>query len=135
MTATIHDRAAALRQALAKVNELAIPVVCRDRGISLTEQARLTRQLFTQLGLKHISVTVPRYANAIAVQVCIPFFQDCRPDCSFRTRDLCNTCHENDKMCRKLKEILARAFPQHDDRSDPWTDYFDAPFVVSLSER
>lgn len=124
---------------LAGVNEAAIPVMSRDRSIPRKEQAALARKLFKQLGLKGISVTAPNYSMAQSVNVNLPripvqdsdfvcdgvdysnhSYSDMPADCRARQISRANYAAE-----MKVGEILARAFPNHDDRSDSMTDYFD----------
>jgi len=82
-----------------------VPVMETDRHISLKRQAALTRELFKQLGLKGISVRAPDHANASSVYVVFP--------------------PGNKEAYEKVKAILNVAFPNHDNRSDYASDYFD----------
>jgi len=133
-----HEVAEDLQAALASVKETEIPVMSRDRSIPRKEQAALARKLFKGLGLKGISVTTPNYSMAQSVRVELPELQihceDMYPHggehkygCILPadSEHRCLTCKANSAMSAKVEEILARAFPQHDDRSDTMTDYFD----------
>jgi len=88
-----------------------VSVMETDRHIPRKLQATRARALFKQLGLKGISVTVPRYSMASSVYVQLPRENETWP--------------ERIAAMHKLGQILDRAFPSHDDRSDVMTDYFD----------
>lgn len=90
---------------LEEIDPGAVEVVSIDRYIPRKEQARLARRLFRDLELKGISVTTPSYSMAQAVDVRLP--------------------HRSGVMERKVRAILSKAFPNHDDRSDSRTDHFD----------
>lgn len=128
-----------LRTALAAVDETKIPVMSRDRHIPRKEQAALARKLFKQLGLKGISVTTPNYSMAQSVDVALPripfeasdyvldgvdyqnhSFSDMPPSVPVKIK-----MAERTAMRLSVQEILARAFPAHDNRSDYQSDYFD----------
>ncbi len=137
-----HEKADQLQDALAKVSETEIPVMSRDRHIPRTEQAKLTRELFKRLGLKGISVTTPNYSMAQSVRVSLPKLEIHCPNywphggdyCHHGYVDeslVCPTCRENRRIREKIEEILARAFPNHDDRSDTQKDYFDYCWSVN----
>lgn len=136
---TEHEKAEALQSALEKVQEGKIPVMSRERHIPRKQQAALARELFKRLGLRGVSVTTPNYSMAHSVDVSYPKLQihchDMWPhnwEVSDRTEETrCPTCKENWKMHEKIAEILARAFPNHDDRSDSMTDYFDFKWSIS----
>ncbi len=116
-----------------------VPVITRDRHIPRKEQAALARQLFKRLGLKGISVTAPRYAQAHSVDVRLPAEGEHDPNkwphahdrcCGPNGRghheeNRCPACRERAAAQKKLEAILLTAFPNHDDRSDLQTDYFD----------
>lgn len=134
-------RAEALVARLKDINEGAIPVMSRDRHIPRVEQAKLARQLFRQLGLKGISVTTPNYSMAKVVEVRLPRVPEdghdltkwphfhsaecCGPGKQHTEATRCPVCREHSAAELAVEEILARAFPQHDNRSDSQTDYFD----------
>lgn len=124
---------------LAAVNEGRIPVVCRDRGIARKEQAALARKLFKSLGVKGLSITTPNYSMAQSVDVTVPRIETTAEDFRFGGVDYQNETYADMpegvpakqkhlahwKAIEKVQEILARAFPQHDDRSESISDYFD----------
>jgi hypothetical protein len=136
-----HEKAVALHAALALVNEASIPVMSRERCIPRTEQAALARSLFKRLGLAGISVTTPNYSMAQVVEVRLPKLEIHCPDmwphdhtaCCYgkgasgkhTEEGRCPACRDNAAAELKVEEILARAFPQHDNRSDTQSDYFD----------
>ena len=137
-----HEKAEQLQDALANVSETAIPVMSRDRCITRKQQAQLTRDLFKQLGLKGISVTAPNYSMASTVSISIPKLEIHCPDYwphggpnvhgGAPPKDQrCPTCRENRRIAEKVEEILARAFPNHDNRSDSQSDYFDYCWSIS----
>jgi hypothetical protein len=76
-----------------------------------TEQARLARHLFRQLGVRGLNVTAPRYSMARAVDVRLP---------ADSLAPLPRT-----EMEDRVEFILDASFPNHDDRSDTMTDYYD----------
>jgi glycogen debranching enzyme len=114
-----------------------VPVMTRDRHIPRKEQAALARQLFKRLGLKGISVTAPRYSGAHSVDVRLPAegkhnlnkwphgntWTAHGIDRNAATR--CPACRDREAAKKKLEAILLAAFPNHDDRSDLQTDYYD----------
>jgi hypothetical protein len=134
---------------LNSINEGAIPVMSRDRHIPRKEQAKLARELFKKLGLKGASITAPNYSMASTVDIDLPRLQihvatmwphsesthyhEC--GAAVRECDKCPACVQNHKSHDKVKEILARAFPNHDDRSDRMVDYYDYCWSISTSDR
>lgn len=130
---------------IAAVNEAAIQVVCRDRMIPRKEQAALARKLFKSLGIKGVSVTAPNYSMAQVVNVTLPRIETSDADFLLDGTNYRNHCWSDMPIEvpakqknaarwtaeRKIDEILARAFPQHDDRSDSQTDYFDSCWSVN----
>lgn len=113
-----------------------VPVMTADRTIPRKQQALLARQLFKRLGIKGVSVTAPNYSMAQSVDVRVPSeprpsmagweqyehstYSDMPDDCPCKAAHL-RQCAARDK----LEQILARAFPQHDNRSDYQSDHFD----------
>lgn len=124
---------------LAAVNEGSIPVMSRDRMIPRKDQAALARKLFKALGVKGLSITTPNYSMASSVYVSVPRIERAPEDHQFDGTDYQNESYADMpegvvakqkhlahwKACEKVSEILSRAFPKHDDRSDSMTDYFD----------
>jgi len=104
-----------------------VSVMSKDRHIPLKEQAAKTRELFKTLGLKGISVTTPNYSMASSVEVELPKRSDFTvfKDGGFVDRPNDPACLANTAAEKKVEAILAKAFPNHDDRSDIQTDYFD----------
>lgn len=110
---TEGEKAEALRVALEAVELSAVPVKSRERCYR-KERARLARELFRELGLRGISVTAPNYSMARVVDIRLPRLAS----------------GEQAEMRWKVSEILDRAFPNCDDRSDSMTDYFDACWSI-----
>ncbi len=125
-TATQQDKATALHSALSAVQMTSIPTMSSDRSIPRKDQAKLARQLFKRLGLKGISVTTPSYSMAQGVEIMVPkrtdYIHDERQEIDYLTDP---ASQANSKAARDVQEILARAFPQHDDRSETQSDYFN----------
>ena len=111
---------------LAAIDITEIPVKTLDRCIPRKEQAKMARELFKSLGLKGISVTTPNYSMAQTVEVRLPRRRDyVLDDSGFICRQLCEASKANHEAESRVESILLAAFPQHDDRSDIQTDYFD----------
>ncbi len=120
-----HQKALAFQAALGSVSLLAVPVLGLQRSIPRKEQAKAARQLFKQLGIPHVSVTTPVYSMAQSVDVQFP-----------RRRDVPLNEHGtyvmespeaklNQAAREKVEAILKRAFPNHGDKSDHQSDYFN----------
>jgi hypothetical protein len=130
---TVTDPAA-VHAALAAIDLIMVPVVATERHTHRKVRAKLTRELPKRLGVSGISVTTPRYSMATAVDVLIP----ARSDYTLRHPDgTVNWAEDpaalsNSAAEATVRAILARAFPNHDDRSDSTTDYFDNPWSVTL---
>lgn len=129
-----HREAVALHAALERVDLAAVPLMSAERHIGRKNTAKLARDLFKRLGLKGISVTAPDYSMASTVDVQIPYRRDyARPtkeqerdsSACYWLRKECPVHQANEAAEKKIGEILAIAFPNHDDRSDSQTDYFD----------
>lgn len=110
-----------------------IPIKTTNRGCGQKTQARLARELFRELAIPHVSVTcatgsfcfwvnVEFPAPRLAEHVCFALGVDWPP---LPTKAL-ETWAES-----VIYQILARAFPNHDDRSDSMTDYYDDPWRVN----
>jgi hypothetical protein len=127
-----HAQALKLWELLKEVNELRIPVMARDRYIPRKEQARLARELFKRLGLKGLGARVTRGFNCSTVHIKVPRLQHSPEEHKTNWRDTgnCQACKFDRYARDKLDEILARAFPQHDDRSDSQSDYFDFKWFI-----
>jgi len=128
------------------VNLDRVPVVCRERYIPRKEQAKLCRELLKRLGVKGVSVTAPNYSMAQSVDVDIDKNGMIQLDAFIFNgvdyRDQCFSDMPEDVPAKrinqskynariKLEAILALAFPNHDDRSDTQSDYFDYKWSVS----
>lgn len=126
-----HRVAVIFQVAVDAVDLRKVGVVCHDRSIDRREQARLCRELFKRLGLKGASITTPSYSMASTVDIALPKRRDVRltEEGSF-DRD-CPAVQANRATEDKVKAILAHAFPNHDDRSDSSTDYFDARWSIN----
>ncbi len=119
------EAAKILHTQLAAINPLDVPIMSRDRCIPRKQQAKLARQLFRGLGLKGISVTAPNYSMAQSVDVAPPTRCDYDLD-QFGTMVAgCEAARANTDARQRLSAILLSAFPNHEDRSEPMTDYFD----------
>jgi hypothetical protein len=108
-----------------------IPVMSNERSIPRKDQAKLARELFKKLGIKGISVTTPNYSMAQSVDVRLPK----RCDYDF---DNCGFVVEGDAARKansdaekRVDAILLAAFPNHDNRSETQTDYFDYCWSVN----
>jgi hypothetical protein len=122
-----------------------VPIVSRDRNIPRKLQAKLARQLFRGLGLKGISVTTPNYSMAQVVDVVVPRIPAEPGDYLYDGKDFQHHCYgdmpaevparakhfRHSEATRKLETILLRAFPNHDNRSDSQSDYFDACWGIN----
>jgi hypothetical protein len=139
-TTSQADTASALHRALAAVDVCRLPVLSRDRCLPRKEQATMARKLFKQLGLKGISVTTPNYSMAHVVDIRMPRLPAelhdrtrwphthgdcCRDPNGHSEATRCPQCAAEAKANGAIEEILSRAFPRHDDRSDIQTDHFD----------
>ena len=119
----------------------AVPVFLLDRSASRKVQALTARALFRQLGLKGISVTAPNYSMAQAVHIHLPNteyspeeraeWNRCSSDSERRDTPYGRLRTRENAAEHKLEAILAKAFPNHLDRSDIMTDYFDFCWSVN----
>ena len=115
-----------LQAALQAIVLGALPIMSTDRSIPRKEQAKLARMLFKQLGLKGISVRAPNYSQAQSVDVRLPKREDYERDqagCIDWPND--PAAIANNAAEKRVREILNRAFPNHDDRSDSQSDHFN----------
>jgi hypothetical protein len=129
-TTTEHTQALELHAKLLTVNEGAVPVISRDRSLPRKELAALVRRLFRQLGLKGISVTAPNYSMAQAIDIRLPRREDNAGVDGFHDATTPGAL-ANNRAHLAVREILARACPQDDDRSDSQSDYFNFRFMIS----
>jgi hypothetical protein len=113
----------------------AVPVVADDRGIPRKEQARLARDLFRSLGLKGVTFSGTR--GSFRVEVRIPMREDWAVRAPIRAHGRPSVDPQPDPASlanaqarRAVEAILLRAFPSHDDRSDPMSDYSDSRWFI-----
>ena len=119
-----------------------VPTFLLERWAPRKTQAVAVRALFKQLGIKGISVTVPVYANASTVYIRVPSVP--RPPEALEEWAKAYNGGENandtplgrlyvrhSNIRRHMGSILAKAFPNHLDRSDVQSDYFDSKWSVS----
>lgn len=129
----LHAKAIQLRAQLAAVRLSDVPVVYAVRsGTTRKELAKLTRQLFSRLGLRGISVRAPNYSMAQSIDITLPGRRDFVTDQWGMAVDWANdpAAMANREAERKVHAIMARAFPNHDNRSDSQTDYFDYKYSI-----
>ena len=130
------EKAIELHAALDKIDLATVPVLSTDRCLPRKEAAALARKLFRSLKLNGISVTAPNYSMCFHCEVRLPKRDDYptlhKDEWGFDKVDFANdpVSAENQKARTKVRQILALAFPNHDDRSDSMTDYFDAKWTV-----
>ncbi len=123
---TEHEKACELHRNLEKTQPVMAQVMSTDRGIPRKEQAKLARKLFRSLGLQGISVITPNYSMAQSVHVNLPRCEhDTGIDWSYHESKNCALCQRELSASRHVEAILAVAFPNHDNRSDSRSDYFD----------
>lgn len=122
----------ALHERLAQVDITKIPVMTMDRCVPLKVQAKLTRTLFKALGIKGVSVRAPRYSMACVVEVRLPRRTDYVRNSAGQVEwDKDPAAQANTTARNRMEAILLAAFPQHDNRSDYQTDYFDSCWSIS----
>ena len=132
MNATMAEQTKAehLHARLAEIDLATVHVVCTERSIGRKFQAALTRQLFAKLGIRGISVTAPNYSMAQSIEVILPKRED------FTLHSLADYMNDparvaNHQAREKVQAIIARAFPNHDDRSNGQTDHYDFKWSIS----
>lgn len=114
------------------------------RVINLRRQPRKTwakevRKLFKEMNLTGISVTTPSYSMASTIDISLPAVTDCTYETLTTEQkyhcdghlQFCPACKERWNAHEKIKEILAEAFPDLDDRSEYISDYFDNCFSIN----
>lgn len=74
------------------------------------------RKVLRSLGIRGVSVTAPNYSMAQSVSVAIPHFEELNDE---------NRWPERAALRTKVEAILFAAFPNHRDRSESGTDYYD----------
>lgn len=132
-----HNDICRMQEAVAAVVIDEVPVITTDRNIPRKEQAALARKLFSKLGVKMVRFTTPTYSTASTVDVEILERVDYRvhvlsSDFDPANRDHCRAKFldparvANSDTVGKVIKILDKAFPNHNDRSDSQTDYYNA---------
>lgn len=130
------DRVSALYDAIEAVDLSAVASTGLDRHEPRKVQAAAARKLFRELGIRGISVTAPNYSMAQSVDVRIPEPADSEHhgdkwphgnsfELSRSEATRCPACARRSRIRDKVEAILARAFPNHDNRSDSQSDHFD----------
>ena len=116
-----------------------VPNLKLDRHAPRKDQARAARDLFKRLGIRGVSFTCPVYSMAFHVNVRLPEDDwagphdldmephDCRPEVK---GERCGACGRKNATRAKVQAILDAAFPNHLDRSDYQTDYFDSRWMM-----
>lgn len=127
-----HMKALAAHQAIGAVDLDRVPVMSTDRRIDRKDQAKLARTLFKRLGVPHLSVTTPNYSMASTVDVDVPGRRDYGADQFNKVPhdDPARAANNNARL--KVEAILLKAFPNHNDRSDSRSDYFDFCWSISV---
>lgn len=131
-TAAATEAAKAFHARLFAIHLSEIPVMTADRQCGRKETARLLRALLSRLKIKGVSVTAPNYSMAQAVDVRLPSRRDVEFEDEQRHRKNpeAEANKANHLASEKFRELLAIAFPHHDDRSDSQSDYFDYKWSV-----
>lgn len=138
-TSTVNPRAdlvSALYNAIEAVDLSAVASTGLDRHELRKVQAAAARQVFKGLGIRGISVTAPNYSMAQSVDVRIPEPADSEHhgdkwphgnsfELSRSEATRCPACSRRSRIRDKVEAILAKAFPNHDNRSDSQSDHFD----------
>ena len=109
-----------------------VPVITTERHIARKEQAFLARGLFRMLGIPGVSVKTPTHSMASTVDIRLPREEEDMTGYEDKTYSDLPDDHpvrlglgRRGAAREKLASILAIAFPNHDDRSDSMTDYYD----------
>lgn len=126
-----HQKALTLHAALTSVSLLAVPVTNMDRSIPRKDQAKAARLLFKKLSLPHISVTTPNYSMAQSVDVQFPRRRDVPLDEHGTYICASPEGQANQQARERVEAILARAFPNHGDRSEHQSDHFDYKWSIA----
>lgn len=131
-TVALTEAAKAFHAQLFAVNLAEVPVMTEDRHCRRKETAKLLRTLLSRIGVKGVSVTAPNYSMAQAIDVRLPSRRDEEFEDGERHRK--NPKAAGNKANRlaneRFREILAVAFPNHDDRSDSQSDHFDYKWSI-----
>lgn len=134
-----------LHNQIAAIDLARVPTMTTDQSIPRKARAVLVRDLFKQLRLKGISVTVPNYSMAHTVDIRLPrephepddyIGSDGRNYHNGPMSEMPADLPYKSKWCehvdasKKIEEIIKIAFPAHLDRSDYQSDYFDNPWSI-----
>lgn len=102
----------------------------QDRGGDEKERGgKVILGLLKSLGVKGVSVTAPNYSMASSIDIRLPRRDDCVGADGYYD-NATEGSRANGRVRDKFNEILARAFPRHDDRSDAQSDHFDFKFSI-----
>jgi hypothetical protein len=128
-----NDTAKTFHASLAAIDLANVPVLSRDRSIPRKEQAKLARALFRQLGLEGISVTTPTHSMANSVELRLPTRNDYTPEmlefgCAIAGNPVTAA---NGLANRQMSALMDQAFPEHKDRSEMQSDYFDYRWSIT----
>lgn len=133
-----HAAALGLHAKLATIDLATIrPFMDGVRHVGRKQAAVHARALFTMLGLRGISVTTPNYSMASTVHIGIPKRRDLGESeiCPHSGQSIGHRndpAHQaNNAADQKIRDILQKAFPGTEDRSDTQSDHFD--YLWSLS--
>lgn len=124
--------AEALHARLAQIDLDSVFPITLDRHCGRKETARLARKVMKLHGIKGISITAPNYSMAQSVDVSMPRRQDYSIFECYDRIDFVNdpAAQANGAAAKKIEAILAKAFPNHDDRSELQSDYHDYKWSV-----
>lgn len=126
------DAARELHAKLAAVNIDAVPVRRDiDRCAPRKELAAAARAMFKALGIKGVRFTTPNYSMAQAVDVSLEKRGDYgQYDAMHGLRD--DPAHQANRAAdATVRAILDRAFPNHRDKSDTQTDYYNYRWSIN----
>lgn len=124
------EDAKAFHEALADVDLARVPPVVWERNIPRKLQAKLARQVFLRLGLrKWINVTTPNYSMASSVDVRLVKRRDNVGADGFYDMESEGSV-ANRAAAEKIEQILLKAFPNSNDRSEYGTDYYDYKWSI-----
>lgn len=126
----VNESAKAFHMALADVDVSKVTPIVWERNIPRKLQASIARKLFTKLGLKKwISVTAPNYSMAHSVDVHLVKRRDnVGPDGFYDMESEGSLA--NRAAAEKVEQILLKAFPNTDNRSEYHSDYFDFKWSI-----
>lgn len=106
-----------------------VPVSSLPRRTPKVDLAAAVRKLLKQLGLP-LRVLKKVATHTAYVEVYLPGLR--APEALLKIHEA-RALRIQDKVRRRLETLLVTAFPEHDDRSDSHTDYFDSVFSVTFT--